>query len=98
MFNPKLNETKKSKELKLIEQWIEESHQTIQFKQFKPVTVSAFEIKSVETGETLFTDNPKHLLIFNDWLNPDFVLYEPDLTYKLSTLHDVYQKFMKLEE
>lgn len=86
-----INNTKNRQELNLIKKWLIEGHKTIKFKKFKPITISNFEIVSKTNGDTLFMDNHKELLLFNDWLNPDFALYNPSLTYSLQKMYDAYQ-------
>lgn len=88
-----INTTKNKRELNLIKKWLTEGHETIKFKEFKPITFSNFEIISKTNGNLLFMDNHKELPLFNDWLNPDFALYNPSLTYSLKTMYNAYRNF-----
>lgn len=91
MINTQFNSEQNNRELKLIEEWLMQGHKSIKFKIFKPVTISNFEIISETNGDILFMDNHRELLLFNTWLNPDFALYNPSLTYSLQTMYDAYQ-------
>lgn len=93
VINKRINSKKHTQEFSLIKKWLEDGHETIKFKEFKPITISNFEIISETNGDTLFMDNHKELLYFNDWLNPDFALYNPSLTYSLKTMYYAYQNF-----